>query len=355
MNKDFGLNEQKLKKALEFFQEYSKQSEFQEDMRERYERKQFFQRMAQEQLNEFNFSEMIKKLWAVRMWTNKDYLANKIISDNGIDKLSAEFACLVRKEGTPGERYERFLKNVKGFGPSMVTEILCHTDPQHAGIWNDVARKSLAWFEVKGVPYDKYEINGEEYDLFNDALIELSKLLTQENYQDVDLLFVDYFLWKVWEKVAKSQKSQQEKEIITPRKGLSRHDEIRDKVAEIGSWLGFEVEKEKLIAAGAKVDVIWRARIANLGTVSYVFEVQDRGSVDSLIVNLQKAQMNKTVQKLIVISDEEQLSAIRREIDAMPENFRKATTFWDITDVKNTHENLEEVTSSIAKLHLVED
>jgi len=352
VNKDFKFNEQKLKKALEFFRRYSQGSAFQEGVKERNERKQFFQRIAQEELNEFNFSEMIKKLWAVRMFGNKQHLADKIIKYNGFDNLAREFAHLVKKEGTPGERYERFLQNVKGFGPAMVTEILCHIEPQHAGIWNDRARQSLDWLEVKGVPFHKYKISGEEYDLFNDTLVELSKFLIQENYQNVDLIFVDLFLWKVSGEITKFP---EEREIITPQKRYSKHDEIRDKVAEIGSWLGFEVEKEKLIASGAKVDVIWQAKIANLGAVSYVFEVQDRGSIDSLIVNLQKAQMNKTVQKLIIISDEEQLSKIQKEIDAMPENFRKATTFWDISDVENTYQNLEQVASSITKLHLIED
>lgn len=351
MSKDFKFNEQKLKKALEIFRKYSQESRFQEDIQEREGRKRFFQRVIQEKFNEFNFSEIIKKLWAAQIWRNQDYLVNKIIKDNGIDKLATEFSLLVSIKGTPGERYERFLQNIKGLGPSMVTEILCHTDPQHTGIWNDRARKSLAWLEIKEVPYDKYKISGKEYDLFNSALVELSGLLVRENYQDVDLLFVDYFLWEIWDKFAKFQKEK----IVACQKRISKHDEIRDKIAEIGAWLGFEIETEKLVATGAKVDVIWRARIANLGAVSYVFEVQDRGSIDSLITNLLRAQRNSTVQKLIIVSDEEQISRIEKEIVTMPENFRKAIIFWDIVDVENTHQNLEQVTYSITKLHLMEE
>jgi len=349
---DLKFNEQKIKKALEIFRKYSQEDRFQKDIQEREERKRFFQKIIREKFNEFNFSEIIKKLWAAQIWRNQDYLVNKIIKDNGIDKLATEFSLLVSQKGTPGERYERFLQNIKGLGPSMVTEILCHTDSQRAGIWNDKARKSLAWLEIKEVPYDKYKISGKEYDLFNKILIKIAELLVKENYQDVDLLFVDYFLWEVWDKFAKFQK---EEEIVTPRRGVSKHDEIKDKIVEIGSWLGFEVETEKLVAPGAKVDAVWRARIANLGTVSYIFEVQDKGSIDALILNLQRAQMNPTVQKLIIVSDESQISKIQREISTMPENFRKATTFWDINDIENTHQNLEQVTSSITKLRLVED
>lgn len=352
MSKDLKFNEQKLKKALDAFRKYSQESRFQEDIQEREERKRFFQKVTREKFDEFNFSEIIKKLWTAQIWRNQDYLVNKIIKDNGSDKLVTKFSSLVSQKGTPGERYERFLQDIKGLGPGMITEILCHTDPQHAGIWNNRVRKSLAWLEAKGVPYDKYKISGKEYDLFNNVLVELAELLVRGSYQDVDLLFVDYFLWEVWDKFAKFQK---EKEITVLRRGVSKHDEIRDKIAEIGSWLGFEIETEKLVATGAKVDAVWRARIANLGTVSYVFEVQDRGSVDSLIINLQKAQINPTVQKLIIVSDEEQISRIQKEISAMPESFRKSATFWDISGVENTHQNLEQVTSSITRLHLVEE
>jgi len=39
------------------------------------------------------------------------------------------------------------------------------------------------------------------------------------------------------------------------------------------------------------------------GLVTYVFEVHRKGSVDNLIVNLQKALNNPTVQKIIAVSD----------------------------------------------------
>jgi len=348
------FNEQKLKKAFEGFRDYSKESRFQDDIKERFERKQFFQKLARERFNELNFSEIIKKLWGAQIWSNKDYLINKIIKNNGIKKLTDEFTRLVSLKNTPGERYQRFLENIRDMGPAMVTEIICYIDPQNAGIWNDKARKALAWLETEDIPYDKYKITGKEYDGFNTVSKRLVNDLRKEGYKDVDLLFIDYFLWEIWDKFARHEKTR--KPLGKARtKPSSKHDELRDKVAEIGSWLGFEVETEKFITAGARVDVVWRARIANLGAVSYIFEVQDRGSIDSLIVNLQRAQTNPTVQKLIIISDTEQIEKIKNEIKTMPENFRKITTFWGIEEVENTHQSLEQVTASITKLHLVEE
>jgi len=87
-----------------------------------------------------------------------------------------------------------------------------------------------------------------------------------------------------------------------PKKYEFDHDEIRDFIRDIGISLGFEAETEKTIGHGARVDVIWRAKIANLGVVTYVFEVHKSGSIDSFVLNLQKAIRNPTVQKVIAVS-----------------------------------------------------
>jgi hypothetical protein len=344
------INTHNLKKALEFFYEYSKEEKFKEDMKERSEKEKFFQNTIKKKLSELSFSRMIKKLWASQMWGNKDYLVEKIIKLNkGIKRISLEFNKLVSKKKTPGEKYEEFLKNIKGMGPAMVTEILCHLDPDNAGIWNDRARKSLAWLEVRGIPYDKYRITGKEYDEFNQKMKRLANILKQEGYKNVDLLFVDYFLSKTYEMILNK------KLIVKEKRNVSKHDEIIDKLTQIGSWLGFETEQEKQIATGARVDVIWRARIGNLGAVSYVFEVQERGSIDSLIMYLQRAQNNPTVQKLIVVSDKQQIERIKEEIKTLSETFRKVVNFWEIEDVENTYQNLQQVTESITRLHLLEE
>lgn len=99
--------------------------------------------------------------------------------------------------------------------------------------------------------------------------------------------------------------------------------------------------------------MIWRAKIANLGVVTYVFEVHKRGSIDSLILNLQRALNNPTVQKIIAVSDNNQLEKIRDEIKTLPENFRKTLTFWEVSDAIRTHESLSEVIQNINKLELV--
>lgn len=101
------------------------------------------------------------------------------------------------------------------------------------------------------------------------------------------------------------------------------------------------------------MDVVWRVRIANLGVITYVFEVHRKGSIDSLILNLQKATSNPTVQKVIAVSSEEQIERIKKEVEPLPENFRKMLGYWNVVDVINTHEKLAEVIENLSKLELV--
>lgn len=104
------------------------------------------------------------------------------------------------------------------------------------------------------------------------------------------------------------------------------------------------------------MDVVWRARIANPGTVTYVFEVHRFGSIDSLILNLLKALNTPTVQKIIAVSDSEQLQQIEKECVGLGnEPFRRALRFWDVRDVVEIHGALEQAMTRIGNLGLLEE
>lgn len=101
------------------------------------------------------------------------------------------------------------------------------------------------------------------------------------------------------------------------------------------------------------MDVVWRARIGNLGVVTYVFEVHKGGSIDSLLLNLQKAKSNPTVQKVIAVSGEGELERIRQETMGLPEEFRRALGFWPVGEVREVGEKLRAVSEAIERLGLV--
>jgi hypothetical protein len=108
------------------------------------------------------------------------------------------------------------------------------------------------------------------------------------------------------------------------------------------------------IAAGAVVDAVWEVKIGNMGKAIYVFEVQSSGSIDSLILNLLRAQSNAAVQAIVAVSSAEQIEKIKKEL---PENAidRKKLKMWDFDEVAMVHESLSKAHASINKLALVPD
>lgn len=350
------LNSSRFEKAVQLSKEFNADSI--DGVNERIERIAFYQRIRLEEFTELLFSELIKKLWSMRIWGNKDYVVQKMIASNGFDKITNIFNFFKREDFDIKEGYEK-LSSIKYMGPSMATELICYFAPDRAGILNSRAKVALKWLEVEEL-VDTYKLSADEYEKYNQLLIELAKMFGEKLNKTINLLELDFYIWEIAEKYEgevevgeqKSGKTSPEEMKVSNK---SRHDELRDKIAKIGSGLGFEVEIELLIAVGAKIDVIWKSRIANLGVISYVFEVQDKGSIDSLIVNLQKAQNNTSVQKLIIVSDTEQLLKIKKETESMPEIFKKDLSFWDSSVVDKTYLNLEQVTNAIAELNLVND
>jgi hypothetical protein len=343
---------QRLAPHLKKFQDYVKTQEFQRDQAHRLEHIHFFQEELPKrlsQLSEADLSELVTRLWASRIWGNKQYHIQRIVEDNGLDKLRVELTRLLDRTESPGKRYERFLQEISRLGPASVTEILCYNEPERCGIWNRKARDA---FEVLGlgdlVDPETYRLSGAEYETFNTVLQALAEELRQAGFRDVDLLFVDFFLYEVSQSKRKPIKDKEK------RPEEFDHDEIRDLISTIGEMLGFESQTELRIAHGAQVDVVWRARIGNLGIVTYVFEVHKSGGIDSLLLNLQKAKSNPTVQKVIAVSDEEQLERIKKETTGLPEEFRKSLGFWPVSEVQEVGEKLQSVNEIIDRLGLVQ-
>jgi len=343
-----------IKNNFNKFIEYMGTSEFKRDFKDREDRVLYYQQVLPDridELSEIDVDDIVTNLWAARIWGNKLYHAQKIISDNGLQKLQTEFKHLLDKNKPPSQRYHRMLKNVTGLGPSSITEMLSYIQPNECGIWNKKARGALEILGIFDVDPKKYEITDQEYEMFNHVLNAIANEIkdfraSEMSEIEIDLLFVDFFLYTV---------IQDEKPIVDIEYKEFDHDEIKDLTADVGSMLGFETNKELRIAHGAQVDVVWRTKIGNLGTVTYVFEVHKSGSIDSLLLNLQKAKSNPTVQKLIAISDEKQLNKIEKECEGLPEEFKRDLVFWNVKDVQEVSSHLQSAMEIIDGLTLTSE
>ncbi len=338
-----------LRHYVKKFDSYLKSNSFSNDLSDREQRVSFYHEELPdkiEDISEIELEEIISNLWASRMWGNKQYLVQKIINENGLGSIKYEIKRLLDTSIPASERYYRALNKINGLGPASITEMLTYIQPEECGIWNRKARDALKILGIEHVNPDKYRLSANEYAIFNQLMLEILNELKNAGISTdyaMDLIFVDFFLFVV----------SQGLPTVIYNGPIFDHDEIRDLTENIGVMLGFETDTEVNVAHGARVDVVWRTRIGNLGMVTYVFEVHKSGSIDSLLLNLQKAKSNPTVQKVIAISDEAQLKKIEKECEGLPEGFKRDLTFWQVKHVQEVAEKLQSSMEIINSLDLI--
>ena len=340
------------------------QTEWEEEKAQRTERKAFFQAWTRERLENMDqesFLEFMSKLWALRMWGNKPYVVGNMTERNSLPRLRSELAELMWGDESIGFRWDRFRKNVTDIGPGQMSEILCHVHPDSNILWNKRVYQGFLALEVDGLPRHDYQLTGERYEYLCDVGRQIQAELITAGLEGADLLTVDYFIWqelkgKDVHPHAKTATPDDEAplETVETEQAEFIHNDIRDKLRDIGEWLGFHGETEKKVAEGSKVDTVWEATIGNMGRVIYVFEVQTKGSLDSLILNLLKSLNNPAVQGVVAVSDQPQIEKIKKHASEV-KNLSDKLKYWDYEDVLQVHESLQHVNESINMLGLVPD
>ncbi|MCK6427586.1 MAG: hypothetical protein L6Q72_00650 [Burkholderiaceae bacterium] len=355
-----------LRKHLKHYLERVREGgrEFVATSKERRERAAYYQGWTAERLramSEDELAEYVSKLWAMLIWGNKQYVVDKLVAEHGLKALREELAELVWGAAPVEQRWDRFRARIKGFGPAMMSEILVHTHPDQYLLWNRRAFVGLKYLGIDDLPRYNYQLTGAKYRQLCDVGLKIANEMRAMGLEGADLLEVDYFIWEelqVEENLSRLSRTESPKAIVEEVAKADEttaefiHDEIKVKLAEIGQWLGFTAKTEIKVADGSKVDAVWESTIGNMGRVIYVFEVQTKGSIDSLLMNLLKALNNAAVQGVVAVSDAEQLEKIRKHAAGVGP-LREKLKYWDYTDVLATHEALSAVNESINRLGLV--
>jgi hypothetical protein len=338
------------------------------DLMEREQRKKFFRGWTSDRILAMNEEELysyVSQLWAMRIWVNKRYVVNKMIKENGFDKLKSGLADLVWGSDSVESRWDRFRLNVRHVGPAMMSELLCHVHPDVCILWNRRAYVAFRYLDVDGLPRYDYQLNGKKYAELSKDAKQIANEMAAMGAGSVDLLTVDYFLWdelQVEDTLTQIHKKDrlpvaepQGAEVVEkldPATAEFVHNDVRDKLADIGRWLGLTADTEVEVGQGAVVDAVWEATIGNMGRIIYVFEVQTKGSVDSLILNLLKSMNNPAVQGVVAVSDAIQLEKIKKEAYEV-KGLGEKLKYWNYNEVLDVHESLQEVHGAINKLGLV--
>lgn len=355
------MNIHKLNLAISEFSKKIKSNAayYKENWMERKERKEYYQSFTKEKIlsmTEEDFLEYISKLWSMLIWGNKKYVADKLIADNGFHTIKKHLAELLYGDNPIEKRWDIFLRSIKGLGPATISELLTYANPQEYVIFNKTTILCFGYLDIPDMPKYNYQYTGKKYVKVCEIAKEIAEKLKNSGVEDYDLLAVDYFMWDEILPLAEKKSSEGsgapiEKRPVSMNESKSLHDEIKEKLVAIGELLGFDSRSEVKITTGAVVDAVWEAKIGNMGKAIYVFEVQSKGSVDSLILNLRKAQSNAAVQAVVAVADEEQLPQIIRESIGVIDE--KSLRTWDSEDVLAVYDSLVRAHESINKLALV--
>lgn len=356
------MNTQILAKHIKNYQQWIKSNaeEYQEIRKEYKERTSYYQKWTAERLrnaSQEDLYEYFVKLWALRSWGNKEYVFNKLIEDNTLDGLRKSLANVLGGNDSLDKRWDSFRKKIKGVGPSIISELLCYIHPKAYAVWNTMSYNALNYLGVPDVPRHYYQLTGEKYLELCTICQKIAGAMKDAGFECSDLLYVNFFIWQELRNAetpefSTSVRNEKYSEKATKEKAEFIHNEIRDKLLAIGTWLGFAGKTEHKVADGARVDTAWEAQIGNMGRVVYVFEVQTKGSIDSLCMNLLKSLNNPAVQGIVAVSDKDQLEKIKKQAASVAA-LREKLKYWDYEEVLRVHDALELVNDSINSLKLV--
>lgn len=297
----------------------------------------FFQKDLKGKLDDFTTStleEVLSHLWSMAVWGNKSYYAGRIVEMNsgGLPTVVRYLRELYASRD-PVETYAALVGSFHGMGPSSISEALSYLHPDQFIPWNKQTRIALHKLGVLPELQKTYSLTPTQYRAFIgecEVLVgTLAKAGLPGDYYILDFCF--YWLAQVAEEAI---------DVILPIVAAWNHVEVKDAINNIGITLGFTSQEEVSVGIGARVDCVWTARIGNLGEVKLVFEVQKSGSIDSLVLNLQKAAADPSVQKIVAVSDGPQLERIRHEVEGLKYALGDKLVFWDVNDVQGVLEHL---------------
>ena len=327
-----------------------------DDLSERQERENFYKNYKYNDIinmSKDEFYDYIGKLWAMIIWGNKHYIIDKYINDNGFENLKNSIAYLLYGSDPIENRWDSFKTKIKGFGPAMMSELLCYTNPNEYMIWNTTAANAYRTLNIKDVPAHNYQLTGQKYIELTKYSKEIQQVILEKYNKKENLLFVDYFFWDSLKDIEPNSTTNTRTETVVNNK--SYHNEIIDYIKNIGTLLGYNTNIKGTIKNSGKIaDAIWEFNVGNLGKIKYVFEVQDSGSIDSLIVSLMNASQDIAVQAVVAVSDEVQINKIKQHCNSIKGSFNGKLKFWDITEIEKSYKELSNAMEIINKAINVE-
>jgi hypothetical protein len=216
------------------------------DIKEHRDHEKFFKERLRsdriDKMTESEFRETYKTLWASNFWGNKDwYIDNKLIQTNGLEKIKQGLKQLLYSEKEIDVKYDEFRKNIKGFGPSSISEILHFVFPDKYCLWNEKPKTVLPFLGLNLLPEErfKYQVStGDQYLQCVSAIKAIKNELAQ--YGIKDFIDVDIFFWYIYEHVIPTEEQKPQKPAPAAAAiSINSHEGAEYYLLEMGKMLGF--------------------------------------------------------------------------------------------------------------------
>ena len=215
-----------LKSHGEKYREWITSDKGRADTQEHIEHERYFkENLSRENLGrmtEDEFTQIWKKSWAGKFWSNKDwYIKNKLVVPNGIEKIREGLDLLLYGTDDFVIRYDRFRENVVGFGGAIITEVLNMIFPDKFCLWNDKPKRVLRYLGLNALPDNLYERStptGIQYS----QCVQYLNLIKNElsDFGIHDFISLDVFFWHIFDDVM----SKQDKKFVQSREEIKQAD-----------------------------------------------------------------------------------------------------------------------------------
>jgi len=164
------MNKERLRKHVADYLAHLKATpeKYATELQERTDRSAYYRSWTAARLAKMtkdDVTEYFSKLWAMRIWGNKQYVVDQLIADNTLLSLAQHLADLVWSSAPLEKRWDHFRKHIKGVGPAMMSEILCHVHPDTCMLWNRRAYVGLNYLGIADLPRHNYQLTGKVYAL----------------------------------------------------------------------------------------------------------------------------------------------------------------------------------------------
>lgn len=313
--------------------------------------------LAEDELDDFgegSLRELIRSLWAFQSWNNKDYIVEQVLTV-GEEEVQQRLASAVSESVDYDVAFDE-LCEIPQFGSSTASEILSFLNPDDCGIYNRPTREGLDVLSY-GAEVPSQIDSGEEYleymDTMDEVLSQVEDNLAVESSTVAldDFIDLDYFLWWLSEEEVEGGHTGEPEGTGFD---MWSHSDVQDMLETIGDGLGFQVRREYEAAPRARLDVVWKTRIANLGSIGYAFEVHNSGQPDSAILNIQKAiNEDPDIQQGVIVSTPEQIENFEEEIRSLGD-FANLVSYLSVGNVAEANDLIKELRDILREANLAD-